>query len=106
VLKGLSIMPWNLGEGAIAYPGVLRWEFPEWFSNSDERPPRRPGDDNYLASAVALCLWRVVERLVSENAFAELPMGSPCVVSYCNHDDDKVVILRVLRWPVVSDEAG
>ncbi len=95
-------MPWNLGAGAIAYPLAVRWEFPEWylFAISDECPPQQPGDDDYLTSAVALCLWRVVERLVADDAFASLPMGNPCVVSYCNHYDDEVVILRVLKWPV------
>ena len=48
-------------------------------------------DRDSLRALLALCLWRVVERLETERAFDRLPMAQPCMVSYQDHGDVLVV---------------
>jgi hypothetical protein len=43
-------------------------------------------------------MWRVAERLVSEDAFAPLLLASPFMVGYSVHDQEEA-ILRLLNWP-------
>jgi hypothetical protein len=102
-LKSRSLMPMNLSSVDLAFQEEVIWEFPEWvnFASTDEYEARSRPDDfdrDYLRATLALCLWRVVERLDAERAFDRLPMARPCMVSYQDHDDVSVV-LRVLNWP-------
>lgn len=77
-------------------PGAKQW-FVGW------RDPRSHGlfigeEDGYLAGSICLVLWKVMERLVAEEAFAQLRLSSPFRVGYQFHFDN-LVIVRQLNWP-------
>ena len=102
-LKSQSLKPLNMSSAPLAFQEEVIWRFPEWvdFASTDEYEVQSQQDDydrDYLRASLALCLWRVVERLETERAFDRLPMAQPCMVSYQDHGD-VMVVLRVLNWP-------
>src|SRR6185369_4049867 len=67
-------------------------------AESRDYPHGAEHEDDYLASNARLVMWRVAERLVSEDAFAPLSLASPFMVGYSVHDEEEA-ILRLLNWP-------
>ena len=103
-LKRHSLLPINLSSDRLAFPEEAVWRFPEWVElaehyaeEADSRGAAATGDDP-LRAAVALCVWRLVERLATDNAFDELPLARPCLVSYQDHDGP-LVGLRIVNFP-------
>ena len=102
-LRTNSLLPLNLSSDELAFPEAAVWKFPEWdeFASSDAYEAASRGTDfdgDPLRAALALCLWRLVDRLAAERAFNELPLARPCLVSYQDHDGP-LVGLRVLNFP-------
>lgn len=62
-------------------------------------PESREFEDDYAQGNVRVVIWRVVERLVEAGAFAQLSVAAPFRVGY-QIDDDELVVLRILTWPV------
>lgn len=58
-------------------------------------------EDNYIDGNVRIVLWKVVERLIADEAFAPLRLASPFRVGYQFHDDGQFIVLRLLNWPQV-----
>jgi len=75
-------------------------EFPAWreLAGSKDLPAGAEHEDDYLGSNLRLVMWRVAERLVSEDAFEPLLLASPFMVGYSVHDEEEA-ILRLLNWP-------
>lgn len=77
-----SLLPLNLTDGdKLAFVEEVTWEFPEFADFADteayEELTRRKPDPDPLRAGMALCLWRVVERLAADRAFEELPLAGP-----------------------------
>jgi hypothetical protein len=103
-LKSWSLMPFNVSGDRLAFQQEVIWEFPEWveFASADGYEALCRSDDydgDYLVAGIALCLWRLVERLDAERAFDDLPLATPCLVSYDDHGTRALVGLRVLNLP-------
>ena len=92
-LERQSLLPLNLSSDGLAFPEEVIWRFPKWLELA-ERYAEAAGarganvtvDDDPLRAAVALCVWRQVERLDADKAFDALPLARPCLVSYQDHD--------------------
>ncbi len=94
-----ALSPFNTDSGDFAFPEYAEVKFPAWVRLSRKGYPKRAEhEDDYLKSNARLVMWRVVEQLVSEEAFARLTMASPFLIGYSIHDQE-VVILRMLNWP-------
>src|SRR5687767_13126342 len=103
-LASHSLLPLNLSSDQLAFPEEIVWRFPEWTEyaerqadEAETRGGRYTGDD--LRAALALCVWRVVERLDADKVFDGLPLARPCLVSYQDHEGP-LAGLRVLNFPV------
>ncbi len=94
------LSPFNTNGGDFEFGCYRTVEFPAWreFVESKELPQGAEHEDDYLASNARLVMWRVAERLVSEDAFAPLLLASPFMVGYSLHDEEEA-ILRLLNWP-------
>ncbi len=55
-------------------------------------------EDNYIDGNVQIVLWKAIERLIANEAFASLHLSAPFHVGYQLHTDS-LVVLRVLNWP-------
>lgn len=79
-------------------------EFPEWqpFAESESYPeessPENGSEPDYLEAHVILIFWKVIERLIAENALAPLELTSPFRLGYNFHDSDLVTV-RIINWP-------
>jgi hypothetical protein len=95
-----SVSVFNTNSGDFAYSQYAEVKFPEWESvaRSGDYPKGEEHDDDYLDSNARILFWNVVQRLVSDNAFAKLNMARPFMVGYGIHDEEEQ-ILRVLNWP-------
>lgn len=80
-------------------PYVDIW-FAGWaeFSESDQYPQSQRGKGDYLDGNTRIVLWKVLQRLVENDAFARLRLSSPFRVGYQFHEEELVVI-RILNWP-------
>jgi hypothetical protein len=94
------LSPFSTNGGDFEFGCYRTVEFPAWreLAQSEDLPDRAEHEDDYLASNARLVLWRVAERLVSEDAFAPLLLASPFMVGYSVHDEEEAV-LRLLNWP-------
>jgi hypothetical protein len=94
------LSPFNTDGGDFEFGCYTTVEFPAWreLAESKEFPQSAEHEDCYLASNARFVMWRVVEQLVSEAAFAPLLLASPFLVGYSMHDEDECV-LRLLNWP-------
>lgn len=107
ILKEMNLQVGNWDIDDVAYINEVDWEFEEVgeFAMSDDYPePHKEGgyeSDDYLQLSMALCVWRVVERLDNEKVFDLLPTTGQCVVSYCEHDQ-AYTIMRILNWPEIK----
>ena len=100
------LVTYNYDVSYFRYQEVLTVQFDEWleFRDSEEYPePQHPDDDDYLEGKTRLVLWRVTERLIQSNAFAQLQLSSPFRVGYQFYDKE-LVVLRFLNWP--QEEMG
>ncbi len=94
-----ALSPFNTDSGDFAFPEYVEVKFPAWVRLSRKGYPKRAEhEDDYLESNARLVMWRVVEQLISEEAFARLTMASPFLIGYSIHDQEEV-ILRMLNWP-------
>jgi hypothetical protein len=78
----------------VAFVNLPVWE--DYFRSSEECPE--------LEGRIIVSLWRVVDRLVSAGAFADLRLSSYFRVAFSFHDDE-MVVLRVLNWPSAASHA-
>jgi len=94
------LSPFNTNGGNFEFGCYRTVEFPAWreLAESKDLPQSAKTEDDYLASNARLVMWRVAERLVSEDAFAPLSLASPFMVGYSVHDEEEA-ILRLLNWP-------
>ncbi len=94
----LSAFNTNGGDFEFSCFGTV--EFPAWreLAQSEDFRPSPEDKDDYLGCNARLVMWRVAERLVSENAFAPLLLACPFMVGYSVHDEEEA-ILRLLNWP-------
>jgi len=94
------LSPFNTDSGDFEFPEYAAVEFPAWvkWANKCNTPQIAEHQDDYLESNARLVMWRVAERLVAEDAFAPLTLGSPFLLGYSIHDQAEV-ILRLLNWP-------
>ena len=66
---------------------------------SEDYPESRESEDDYAQGNVRVVIWRVVERLVEADVVAKLRRAAPFRVGY-QIDDDELVVLRMLTWPI------
>jgi len=94
------LSPFNTNGGDFDFGCFRTVDLPAWLelAESGEHPESAEHEDDYLASNARLVMWRVAERLVSEDAFATLFLASPFMVGYSMHDEEEA-ILRLLNWP-------
>jgi hypothetical protein len=94
------LSPFNTNGGDFEFGCYRTVEFPDWqeLTESEDIPQKAEREDDYLASNARLVMWRVAEKLVSEDAFAPLLLASPFMVGYSMHDEEEA-ILRLLNWP-------
>ncbi len=94
------LSPFNTNGGDFEFGCFRTIEFPAWreIAKSRDFPRSAEDEDDYLTSNARLVMWRVAERLVSEDAFAPLLLASPFMVGYSVHDEEEAV-LRLLNWP-------
>jgi hypothetical protein len=67
---------------------------PEEAEGDDARDARR---NRYLYGQTYLMLWRLLERLIAEEAFAPLRLATPFRVGFQVHEEGLLVV-RILRW--------
>lgn len=87
--------------GYFAYPTYAQIDFQELadLSESDNYPQRQNNiEDDYIDGNVQIVLWKVIERLIVDEAFAPLHLSAPFHVGYQLHTDG-LVVLRILNWP-------
>jgi hypothetical protein len=94
------LSPFNTNSGDFEFPEFAEVEFPAWVKLAEKGnyPKGAEHEDDYLESNARLVMWRVAERLATENAFAPLTLASPFILGYSIHDQEEV-ILRLLNWP-------
>jgi hypothetical protein len=94
------LSPFNTNGGDFEFREFAEVKFPAWveLAEKGDYPKGAAHEDDYLESNARLVMWRVVEQLVAENAFAPLALASPFLVGYSLHDQEEV-ILRLLNWP-------
>lgn len=102
-----GLQPYMTEPATFKYPGFARVEFPEWPAVAADEGPRPDAAhvQGYLDGNVRLVVWRVVERLVADDAFADLKRASPFGVCYAVRNEEAAV-LRVLNWPEVTAAGG
>jgi len=85
--------------GAFAYhvEPALEIEALKQLQSREDYPPTSESEDDYAQGNARVVIWRVVERLVEEDAFAQVQMAPPFRVGY-QIDDDELVVLRILAW--------
>lgn len=99
--KSPRITDYSPDVGYFAYHIYAEFHFPELveFRENESYPQKRnDAEDDYLEGHVRIILWRVIERLIMNDAFAQLRMSSPFRVGYQFHDED-LLVLRILKWP-------
>jgi hypothetical protein len=81
-LKTPRLTAFNTNSGSFAFPEYAQVSFPDWRELAEEGgyPVGLAHQDDYLESSVRLVLWRVAKRLVAEEAFEPLILGSPFMV--------------------------
>ncbi len=79
--------------------------FADWttFFDSKSYPKQLPGEDDYLAGNTRIVLWKVLERLIQEQAFSRLNMAPLFRLGYYFHEKE-LVVLRILNWPILANE--
>ncbi|MGZ5508385.1 MAG: hypothetical protein ACXWKH_18590 [Limisphaerales bacterium] len=94
------LSPFNTNGGDFEFGCYRTVDFPAWreLAESKDIPQTAEHEDDYLASNARLVMWRVAEKLISEDAFAPLSLASPFMVGYSVHDEEEA-ILRLLNWP-------
>lgn len=86
--------------GLFAYPMYAQikvYELDE-LSASGVYPTGLPTDDDYIEGNARIVLWKVIEQLITSDAFAPLALASPFRVGYQYHDE-ALTVLRILNWP-------
>lgn len=73
------------------------------FFDSESYPEQVPGEDDYLAGNTRIVLWKVLERLMQEQAFSQLNMAPLFRLGYQLHEKE-LVVLRILNWPILTKE--
>jgi len=75
----------------VAFVKLPIWE--DYFNSSEECPE--------LEGRIIESLWRVVDRLVSSEAFKGMRLASCFRIAFSFHDDE-MIVLRILNWPRVD----
>jgi hypothetical protein len=106
-LRTPVLSPFNTNGGDFEFSCYRTAEFPAWrgLAESKEYSRGAEHEHDYLASNARLVMWRVAERLVSEDAFAPLFLASPFMLGYSVHDEEEA-ILRLLNWPRIPQEGA
>ncbi|EMI24679.1 hypothetical protein [Rhodopirellula europaea] len=94
------VVPFNNNTGDFEHQGFADVDFDDWqtYRFSDDYPGEFDGSgEDYLQSKVAIMLSRVVDQLVSCDAFACLNKTQPFLVSVGFHDGTHLVI-RIINW--------
>ena len=101
------LSPFNTNGGDFEFGCYRTVEFPAWreLAESNDFPRGAEHEDDYLESNARLVMWRVAERLISENAFSPLLLASPFIVGY-SLDDGEEAILRLLNWPPSAQQSA
>lgn len=87
--------------GPYAFEEYGHAEFPSWedFSYRENYPDHDPVHrTDFLEGHVRLILWRVIDRLVAEDAFDGMPLNAPFRLCYQFHDKPAVTV-RIINWP-------
>jgi hypothetical protein len=89
--------------GAFAYhvEPALAIDALRQLQSREDYPPSSESEDDYAQGNARVVIWRVVERLVEEDASAQVQMAPPFRVGY-QIDDDELVVLRILAWPSLA----
>jgi hypothetical protein len=97
----------NTNMGDFAYQGYAKLKFHDWVDLAEEGgyPVGAEYQDDYVEGSARLVMWRVVKRLVAEEAFKALRLASPFMVGYGIHDQEDV-ILYLLNWPGEAERGG
>ncbi len=98
------LSPINTESGDFEFPEYAEVDFPAWIKLAEKGkyPKGAMHEDDYLESNARLVVWRVVEQLIIEKAFAGLNLASPFLVGYSIHDQEPI-ILRILNWPKIAE---
>ena len=80
-------------------------KFEGWtaFFDSEQYPEQTPELEDYLAGNSRIVLWKVIERLIQADAFSLLNTVPLFRLGYHFYEED-LVVLRILNWPVLSQE--
>ncbi|HEX8035401.1 MAG TPA: hypothetical protein VF510_16210 [Ktedonobacterales bacterium] len=95
------VVDYTLHAGAFAYhvEPALAVETLWQLQSREDYPQSREHEDEYAQGNVRVVIWRLVERLVEADAFAQLSLAAAFRVG-CQTDDDELVVLRILTWPI------
>ncbi len=101
-LRSVSDSSPDVSEFAYHIYAELVWKELEELSLSEDYPQKNHAwEDTYIHGNVRIVLWKVIERLMTSEAFAPLRLASPFRVGYQFHDDGHFIVLRLLNWPVL-----
>jgi hypothetical protein len=94
-----TLAPFGDDTGDFAFIGYREVSFPEWqqFADGPDYPKAKNNTDDYLDGHFRILIWRVIERLVSEQVFDDLRKSSPFMIGYRIHDEE-MSIVRMLNW--------
>lgn len=95
-----ELVPFGDNTGDFEFASYREIKFPEWqvYAEDPDYPSKQENEDDYLEGNFRILVWRVVERLVRDNAFDCLKKSAPFLVSYGLHDQEQRII-RILNWP-------
>jgi hypothetical protein len=94
----ITLCPHETGEFAYAVQTPVIIEGIDGVDFETEYPPLSQGGDTYIDGHLQLVLWKVIDRLVTANAFKTLSISSPFAIGYQLHGDN-LVITRMVNWP-------
>jgi hypothetical protein len=93
------ILDYSYNVGAFAYHDFTQVKL-DALEDLEFEPdyPRDERFNDYTEGSTRIMLWRIVERLIADDAMSQLRLASPFRLGYQLHDRP-LTVLRILNWP-------